>query len=66
MDGCRTFRNEETTFLSFFFSCSKLDILFLQIWSSSNTRGAVGISDLIEGSHIHTLDLQKRKILLNA
>lgn len=39
----------------------------MQIWSSSSsTGGAISILDLIEGSHIHTLDLKRGKILLNA
>lgn len=38
----------------------------MQIWSSSSTGGAISILDLIEGSHIHALDLKRGKILLNA
>lgn len=48
-------------FFFFVFFLLLKTILFMHIWSSSNTRGAIGILDLIEGSHIHTLDLQKRK-----
>lgn len=50
--GSHTFKNNKTTFVS------EPDILLMQIWNSSNT-GSVRILDLIEGSDIHTLDLQE-------